>query len=138
MSRSVEEHQTWSAAQFVLAHRYRDRFARGHLIHAYRMGDAVFVQEGFESYRRHRRMVLEDGMQADDRHAGFGEFAVHAFCLWYGVAYAAWAQHLESVQKDHPPAHSGLGEWCGGIEPLADLPVGYGRNFVHFVLLFVA
>jgi hypothetical protein len=100
---AVDEDQCGRAPHPVAVHGCWDRRARYRDIHAHRMGHTVFMQKSFERHRRHRRVVLENSMQADDRHAVFSIFLMHPFRLRHGVAYAARTQHLEGVQQNHSP-----------------------------------
>src|SRR5690606_11701237 len=102
--------------------------ARIRRVDADRMRDAVFVEKGFERHRRHGRVVLEDGVQADDDRILALEQSMQPLGLRHPMADTARAQHLERMQHHHLAAQSGKAEWPIGVEPLLNLP--FGRRLV--------
>lgn len=84
------------------------------------MGDAVLEKEGFERRGSHRLVVFEDGVQAYDGQRRALEHALQALGLRNAVTDAAWAEHLEGVQRDDPAPQRAQGEVRRRAEPPGD------------------
>ena len=78
---------------------------------------AVFVNEGLEQREAVRLMVLERGMQSDDRHVVRLERLVDAPRLRDGDRDRMGTQRLKGDQRDHASSQRGQAERTIRVEP---------------------
>ncbi|MBB3991638.1 hypothetical protein GGR19_003076 [Croceicoccus naphthovorans] len=91
------------------------------------------MDEGGKRIRRHRIVMLENGMKPDDRHLRWIESTGNALSLGNAGLYAARAKHLEGVKHNDPPAQIAKRQRTIAVEPLRNLPFrgGLERGIVH-------
>src|SRR3546814_4360659 len=96
---AVDQQQAGRAAQAIACH--GDRNARGVVmaVDRDRTGDAIFVEEGFERYRRHRGMMFEHAVQGDRRHRVGGEQFVNPPELRQALGDARSEEHTSELQS---------------------------------------
>jgi hypothetical protein len=97
----VDHERRRGAPEPVLPHRDGNRMAVVP-VDADREVDPELGQEYLESVRPRHLMMLEDGVDADDR--DFRERALHTLRLGQAIADAAGAEHLERLEQHHPAA----------------------------------
>ena len=82
--------------------------------------DPVFMEEGLERDGRHRRMMLENRMNADDGEFGLTEDLVELVKLRDRVRYATRAKSLQGMQEHRSATQTCERDRPGRVEPLAD------------------
>jgi len=90
-------------------------------VHANRKTQPVFMDKGGQGHWRHRLVVLEHRMQANDDNALLREPLMHRLCLWHAVADTAGTEHLERMQNDDAATQGIQRQRLWGVEPLTDI-----------------
>jgi hypothetical protein len=91
--------------------------------------DPVLVQKDLQRGWRHRRVMLEDGVEPDHRHVVPEESLLDTLELRQAVGDAARTKHLKRPEHDHPAAQAVQGQRVA-VEPLRRGP-GIGGLQVH-------
>lgn len=93
-----------------------------------RKGHGELIQEGRERDGRHRRVVLEHGVEAQYGHVGSGEGALDGLRLRDAVKDAAGAEHLECLDRHDAPAQICERDRRIRVQPLRDLQLRRGNG----------
>lgn len=123
----VDQQRARRALQAVGAHGEGNGAAVGvGEVDAHRKGIAMLGEKDREGLGAHHRVMLEDGVQADDGERGAGQQPRHPLGLGQAVEHAAGAEHLEGVDQHHLAAQALQAQRRVAVEPAAD-PQGGGR-----------